>query len=59
MYNVTEQSIHKLLQSAKKLLSDLQASPIWGVIQNEQVIIDLTKAVEEVDEQVNQNEAQV
>ena len=58
MYNLTEQTIHKVLQTGKKILSDLKASPIWGMIEKEPTVSDFSDAIDELEKQVNQNEAQ-
>lgn len=59
MYNLTEQSIHRLLETAKKIHADLQASPMWPLLKDEPAVVDFIAAIADVEQQVNQNEAQV
>jgi hypothetical protein len=59
MYALTEQSVHRLLTSAKKIHGDLVASPMWELLKDEPAVVEFIAAIDEVDKQVNQNEASV
>jgi hypothetical protein len=57
--SVTKESSQRLLQAARRIVSDLKASLVWNMLQDEPTIVEFVAAMDAFEQELNQNESQM
>jgi hypothetical protein len=57
MFQVAEDSLAKLMEASQQLHGKLVASPLWGMLKDEPLIVNWINALSEIDSQFKKAQA--